>query len=331
MIDRDLKVLPEWSPQSSVWVGWPSCESLWQGDLEPARGEVRDLVAALATSVAVRLIASGPSAVASAEANCGRFASIVDIPMGDIWIRDTGPLYILERTGLVGVVFRFNGWGEKYNIPGDQDIALAMLATDHVSARPRDFVLEGGAVDHDGHGCLMTTKQCMLNTNRNPDLSKAGIEARLLDCFGGDRIIWLDQGIVGDHTDGHIDNLARFVGKGRVICQRPSGPDDPNEHIFAAAERELRTAGLDVMTIASPGHIRDTAGNTMPASHLNFVFANDKIIMPVFEDRFSAIAVADLQRAMPEFDVLARPARHILTGGGAFHCITQQVPERGGA
>ncbi|MEM6898579.1 MAG: agmatine deiminase family protein [Pseudomonadota bacterium] len=319
-------LMPEWSPQRCMWVGWPSSSVLWGPDLQLARWETSQLVAALNKCVHVRLITSGSEADKSAKFMCGPRCDVIDLPMGDIWIRDTGPVYATNDEKLIGLTFGFNGWGEKFILEGDQDIAEAMLAVDGISSLSHEIILEGGALDFDGHGTLLTTRQCMLNSNRNRDWAEDRAEDFLINAFGAKQIIWLDQGILGDHTDGHVDNLARFIGDGRVVCQRPSGTNDPNAAVFASTQKTLENAGLDIVTIPSPGLITDSTGAVMPASHLNFVIANGSIIMPIYEEIYSDMARCQLQEVMPEFEVIGLPANGLLTGGGAFHCMTQQVP-----
>ena len=320
------ELVPEWSRQSFIWVGWPSDAELWQTDLAPAQAETAVFVHALSETIKVRLVASGSEATNAARAACSGRAEICDQNMGDIWLRDTGPIYAGSAEGLVGLTFAFNGWGGKYRLDGDTTIADALLADDGVDNRHHPFILEGGAIDWDGAGTLLTTRQCLLNPNRNPGWTEDIATDHLRKALGVNRIIWLDEGLTGDHTDGHVDNLARFVGPGRVVCQTPSGPADPNARIYQAAETALRTAGFEVVTIPSPGDIRDSAGAIMPASHLNFVFANGQILMPHYETTHANEAIKALRAALPDQRITSLPARHLLTGGGAFHCMTQQVP-----
>ncbi|MEM9669883.1 MAG: agmatine deiminase family protein [Pseudomonadota bacterium] len=318
--------MPEWNELKFVWVGWPSAEHLWGEDFELAREEIRRLTLALAKNVEVRLIAEDAAEAETIKSTLNRNINIFILPSGDIWLRDTGPLYVEHSGTLAGLRFRFNGWGGKYNLPGDQETAAAMLAVDGLDAICSDITLEGGAIEHNGAGTLLTTRQCLLNPNRNPGWTEAIAEEALRKALNVSEFIWLDDGLVGDHTDGHVDNLARFVSETTVVCEQASGPDDPNTEIYAAVEATLRASGLEVITLASPGRVTDRDGTIMPASHLNFVFANGALIMPTFEDHFAPQALQVLKSALPDYDIIGLPARHILSGGGAFHCITQHVP-----
>ena len=172
----------------------------------------------------------------------------------------------------------------------------------------------------------MTTRSCLLNANRNPSLNQREIEQRLEKAFGVHQILWLDQGLLNDHTDGHIDNIARFIPNGAAVCQSPSGDDDPNSAILHAISEALKGFGLEVVHIPSPGRILSADGAVMPASHMNYIIGNKTIVVPSYEERYSAEAVARLGPCFPGRKVIALPAAHLLTGGGSFHCITQQEP-----
>jgi agmatine deiminase len=211
-------------------------------------------------------------------------------------------------------------------MPGDTMTAGGIASVEQSPVRKHGFILEGGAIDLDGAGRLLTTRECLLNPNRNSDWTETLAERVLMEAFGVTQVIWLDDGLRNDHTDGHVDNIARFIGPGRVLCQAPSGSGDPNADRLRAIEASLRAEGLDVDLIPSPGRILDAAGIALPASHMNFVISNGHVIVPIYEDVHAPRAIAALEAAMPNFDVLGLPARNILAGGGAFHCMTQQIP-----
>ena len=318
---------PEWARQSSVWVGWPHLRDAWAEDYKGAQREIADLVKALSPVVKVKLVIGAAHSRAEAEELIGDRAEYFEAPMGDIWLRDIGPVFVKYLNRLEGLGFTFNGWGGKYELEGDTETAGAIARLEGHPLKRLDFVLEGGAVEQDGEGNLITTRQCVLNPNRNQGWTQDVAEARLRETFNVDRIIWLGDGLLGDHTDGHVDNIARFIGPGHVVCQTPSGHDDPNAQILRAIERELHGAELKVSTIPSPGRVEDEDGEPVPASHMNFLISNGRVILPIYEDEHSKRALAELQALMPEHEVIALRANHILTGGGSFHCMTQQVPE----
>ena len=316
----------EWAPHAAIWTAWPSDASLWQEDLEPAQAEVAAMVAAIIADggEAVELLVDGPEAEATARLALADHPSvrIHQRKFGDIWLRDTGPLFLSDGSA---AGFRFNGWGGKYELEGDDTVADFVAETQGAALTRHDWVLEGGAIEPDGTGRVVTTRQCLLNPNRNPDLSQADIEARLAADLGLDRVIWLGDGLLNDHTDGHVDNLARFIAEGVVVVPEAAGADDPNAEVYAEARRTLEAAGLEVKTIPSPG-LLDVDGEAIPASYMNFLITNQKVIVPIYGQPNDEAAVAAVQALFPGRTAVGLPANHILTGGGSFHCITQQVP-----
>ncbi len=316
-----------------MWVGFPSHEDLWQEDLETAQDEVAGLARALATVGAerVRLLVHGDQA---AEAALSRLESvagveIVDGRFGDIWLRDTGPIFLSADRA---VAFRFNGWGGKYVLPHDDEVAEQIGRVSGAETVAHDFVLEGGALDHDGAGTILTTRQCLLNPNRNAGWTETQGEIALKRSLNARTVLWLGDGLLNDHTDGHVDNLARFVAPGVVACPVAFGTDDPNEAVYGETARrlaEMKDAegrSLKVVRIPSPGRVLDEEGEIIPASHMNFLIANQAVIVPVYEERSGDLAVQALQSLFPDRVVVGLPSRAILTGGGSFHCISQQEP-----
>jgi agmatine deiminase len=319
-------LLPEWAPHAALWVGWPRLVEEWGGSLEGPRADIAGFIRAAAGFVPVRVAAGSDEAEASARAAVGDCAEICRIPTGDIWLRDTGPIITGAGEGRRAQVFRFNGWGGKYLMPGDTETAGAIAAHEGIAVKRNDIILEGGGIDADGTGRLLTTGQCLLNPNRNPELDQAGIEAAITEALGISEYVWLGDGLLNDHTDGHVDNVARFIAPGHAICQHPSGSDDPNAETLQQIETTLRRAGLEVTTIPSPGLVKDEDGNPVPASHMNFTITNGVVLVPVYEDRYSLVALAELSALFEGRKVIGLPARHILNGGGSFHCMTREIP-----
>jgi agmatine deiminase len=313
----------EWAHHKAVWIGFPSHADLWLDDLEPARDEV----VAFATAVhaegrgeTVILVAADVGSATTAK-RLAPFAEVVVEPFGDIWLRDTAPIIVVDGSARD---FQFNGWGGKYDLPGDDTIGQRLAASRHKRVETCAWVLEGGAIDGDGTGTVVTTQQCLLNRNRNPSLSKADIEARLASDLGYTRVVWLGDGLVNDHTDGHVDNLARFVGEGRVAIPH-AADNDPNWQVYQNAARDAAAAGLEVVTIPSPGRVlRDE--EVVPASYMNFYIGNAAVVVPLYGAENDAAAVVAIQALFPDREVVGQRADHILTGGGSFHCISQQIP-----
>ncbi|HEU0118175.1 MAG TPA: agmatine deiminase family protein, partial [Alphaproteobacteria bacterium] len=269
------------------------------------------------------LLAMGDGVASAKKEFAGANVEVIPANFGDIWLRDTAPIFTQDGKALC---FKFNGWGGKYVLDHDDEVSGFVAKLSGMKAVPHDFVMEGGSLDFDGEGRVLTTKECLLNTNRNPSLSQHDIEARLRDAFGVNSIIWLEQGLVNDHTDGHIDNIARFVAPGHAVCQKASGADDPNAETFDAIAKDLQAAGLKVTRIPSPGLITNEDGEPVAASHANFIIGNGVVIVPAYEGVYSKQAVEALKPLFPGREVIALPANHVLSGGGSFHCITQQEP-----
>ena len=325
----------EWSPHRAMWVGWPSHGELWEDNLKPAQAEVEALVRALAGPgrERVKLLVGNDEALADARA---RFKGLEAVEVvagrfGDIWLRDTGPIF---GAGLNSAhAFRFNGWGGKYDLPHDDAVADQVGQASGVALTRHDFVLEGGALDHDGAGTVLTTRQCLLNPNRNPGWSADAAEAALTTALGAKRTIWLGDGLLNDHTDGHVDNLARFVAPGVVACPVAWGRKDPNAEVYDATARDLHAAtdaegrALRVLRLPSPGLVVDEDERPIPASHMNFLIANGAVIVPSYgDDRAAEMACEGLRTVFTDREVIALPSIAILSGGGSFHCISQQEP-----
>ena len=277
----------------------------------------------------VKVLVHGPESMISAEAMLGDHAELIPAAYGDIWLRDIGPIF-LSRTR--AQVFAFNGWGSKYIYEHDDTVSAFVAARAGAKAVEWGRVLEGGSLDWDGEGTVLTTRECLLNPNRNPGLDEAGYEQLLADALGCRKVVWIERGLLNDHTDGHVDNIARFVAPGVVVCQSPSGADDPHaERLEAVAAaltgvRDARGRLLQVIRIPSPGLVRGDDGDVVPASHMNFLIGNATVVVPTYGTPSAPAAVAALQKLFPGRVVVGLPAGHILSGGGAFHCITQQQP-----
>ena len=314
----------EWAPQCALFTAFPSDASLWEENLAPAQAEVAAMVRQLAQTVPVILLVDGAVALEAARALIGEAARIEDISFGDIWLRDTGPIFSSPDHC---VRFAFNGWGGKYDLPGDESVGAHMAGLMAAAVDQHAFVLEGGAVDLDGGGLVLTTEQCVLNPNRNAGWSKAVAEKALSASLAARRVVWLGDGLMNDHTDGHVDNLARFVAPGTVAVPVADSADDPNAAVFADARDRLRTAGLVVADIPSVGRF-EADGELVPASYMNWIISNGQVVVPQYGVPNDAAAVAAVRRCFPRHMVTGLRANAILTGGGSFHCITQQVPAR---
>ena len=319
--------LPEWAPHQAVWIGFPSAADLWEDDLVPAQAEVAAFAAAVHAEGAgeeVWLVAADDVAAAEAR-RLAPFAKILVEPFGDIWLRDTGAIILGSGADRRAQGFGFNGWGGKYDLPGDDSIGERLAGNITLPYSKAAWILEGGAIDGDGTGLFLTTAECLLNENRNPLLSQGEIEDRLKRDLGATGIVWLGQGLINDHTDGHVDNLARFVAAGRVAIPEAVA-DDPNAAAYADAAETLLDAELEVVAIPSPGLV-ERDGEIIPASYMNFYIGNAAVVVPQYGVANDAAVVEAIQALFPGRKAIGLRADHILTGGGSFHCISQQVPE----
>ncbi len=344
----------EFEPHSGCWMAWPERSDNWRLGAKPAQ----DAYAAVATAIA----ASEPVTMAVSDAqfeNCRALlppgVRVVEVSTDDAWLRDTGPTFVVDGKGRRrGVDWRFNAWGGTEGglyFPWDRDdrVAAKVLEIEGADRYRAPIVLEGGAIHVDGEGTVLTTEECLLNPNRNPELSREQIERVLLDHLGAEKAIWLGAGVFEDETDGHVDNLACFARPGTVLLAWTDDEDDPQHQISRDARERLEAAtdargrSLDVVLLPSPGPLAisaeeaegvDAAEGTIPrragdrlaASYANFYLGNSRIVYPLLDSRRDEEAAAILQRVFPEREVIGVPAREILLGGGNVHCITQQVP-----
>jgi agmatine deiminase len=343
---KTLRQPAEWSPHAATWVAWPSASDLWQENLGPAQAAFTELCATLADVDPKTGAPRGERLHvlvhdASAEAEAGPRlrplgATLHRVPFGDIWLRDTAPIFVKDDGGRVDAArFGFNGWGKKYMLEHDDAVSLRIAELSGCTTHLHPVILEGGSVEVDGEGTILTTRQCLQNPNRNGSMSAAEVERAVLAALGGDKMLWLGDGLMNDHTDGHVDTIARFVRPGVVVCMAPSDKDDPNSRILDDIARDLsamtdaRGRRLEVVRIPSPGRIAGTDGGALPASYVNFYIGNTTVAVPTYGSRHDADAVRGIAALFPGRRTVGIDARAILTGGGAFHCITQQEPRAG--
>jgi agmatine deiminase len=326
----------EWEPHAATWLAWPRKPETWPGKFEPIPGVWARLVRTLAEFEPVHILAGGEQIMEQARALVGDVPSVTlhGVPTNDVWARDHGPMFLSGPPGLPPALldWQYNAWGGKYP-PFDLDNAVpAYVAqfTGRLRFAP-GIILEGGAVDSNGAGTILTTEECLLNPNRNPHLDRQDVERYLADYCGARKVLWLGRGIAGDDTDGHIDELARFVGRSTVLAAVESDPADDNHAPLADNLARLRSMSdadgrpLEVIPVPLPSPLFYD-GQRLPASYMNFYIANGVVIVPQFSDPADAVAVATLARAFPTRQIRGLDAVDLAWGLGAFHCITQQQP-----
>ena len=343
----------EWEPHAATWLAWPHRRATWLGDFAAIPAAYARVAIQIAAHEPVRIAGSG-AALAEAKKFLGQVANVtfVDIPTNDSWIRDTGPVFLLPRDrdagrapkgaepgaessaagGMAAVAWEWNAWGGKYP-PWDDDarVGRAIAARLGLPVFAPGIVLEGGAIETDGDGTLLANERCVVDPRRNPGLDRAGTERILCDFLAGERVLWVGGDLAGDDTDGHIDQLARFVAPGRVVAARQPDSLDPN-HAALEANLDLlrghvdaRGRRLEVIPIDIPPRYA-FGGTQLPASHLNFYVGNGFVGVPVFGARTDDAALATLAACFPGRRIEPVDCTAIVRGRGGLHCITRDEP-----
>lgn len=322
----------EWCEHSRCWMAWPSNPAIWTRGMENAFQNFAHVVKAILQFEPVTLLVNARDR-AEARRWCGDQVEYWEYALDDSWMRDFGPTFVVSDKGeLAGVDWRFNGWG-KYPHENDQHVARFILERMNIPRIEAPFVLEGGSIHVDGEGTVLTTEQCLLHPNRNPELNKAEIEKLVLDYLGAQQIIWLPEGIADDDTDGHIDEIACFAAPGIVLALAANDKSDidyvplqRNADILREA-RDTRGRKLDVITLEQPEVVM-RGEQRISQSYINFYIANDGVVMPAFGDRKrDDRARGVIAELFPRRRVVQIPARELAYGGGNIHCITQQQPK----
>jgi agmatine deiminase len=317
----------EWAPHERTLMAWPTRREMWGSELTQAKADYAATANAVAAFEPLTMVCANAQEAAEARAALAGEAEVVELPIDDSWLRDSGPIFVTDDDGRrAGVHFRFNSWGEKFP-PWDRDAAVGGLLVDRLGDRRYDapFVLEGGSVAVDGDGTLLTTEECLLNPNRNPGMSREEIEEGLRDYLGVETIVWLGQGLAEDRdTDGHVDLIAAFTRPGEVLLQS-AAPGEPSHERMADNHSRLQAAGLDVVDFPILPSV-EVAGEPVAASHVNFYLCNGGVVVPVAGVASDAEALERIGAAYPGREVVGVPGGVIAFGGGGPHCITQQVP-----
>jgi agmatine deiminase len=344
----------EFEAHAGCWIAWPERPDNWREGAKPAQAAFAAVAEAISVSEPVT-VAVSDAQFEHCRASLSPAIRVVELTADDAWMRDIGPTFVVDgRGGRRGVDWRFNAWGGLRGglyFPWDRDerVARKVLEIEGAERYRAPIVLEGGAIHVDGEGTVLTTEECLLNANRNPELSREQIERVLLDLLGAERMIWLGRGAFDDETDGHVDNLACFVRPGVVLLTWSDDESDPQHAISRDAEERLLAAtdargrSIEVIRMPSPGPITISeheasgvdavagtqprrAGDRMAASYVNFYIGNSRVVFPLLDERYDEQAAAILGDCFAGREIVGVPAREILLGGGNVHCITQQVP-----
>ena len=352
---RDGYRMPaEFEPHAGCWLLWPERTDNWRMGAKPAQACFVTLATAIAAAEPVTVGVSAAQ-YANARRQLPAVVRVVEISSNDAWARDVCPTFVVnDRGGIRGIDWEFNAWGGLQGglyFPWDRDDAIAqkVIEIEGCDRYRAPFVLEGGSIHVDGQGTLITTEECLLNPNRNPHLTRAGIEMQLKRYCNVEVVIWLGKGVHLDETDGHVDNLCAYVRPGEVVLTWTNDRNDPQYAISRDAYERLKDARdargrrLEVHKLQQPGPLHmtaeeaagvdvaegtqpRTAGHRLAASYVNFYIANGRIVMPRLDPRRDGDASAKLKELFPKREVVGVPGREILLGGGNVHCVTQQVP-----
>ncbi len=325
----------EWEEHARTIMAWPVVEAAWPGPMEEICTAYAAAVRAITAFEPVMMIVK-PKLLAEAQAYCGtNNLEFLEAINDDSWLRDNGPTLIRNNQGeLAGVDWLFNAWGEKYPCANDQQIAARVLEHFNIPRFQAPLVMEGGSIHVDGEGTLLTTEACLLNQNRNPHLSRAEIEALVKEYLNVQKIIWLKQGLVGDDTDGHIDNVACFARPGVILLQVSNDPNSPNyqrtrEHLeILANTKDAKGRAFEIIKITEPQPVYYEA-IPLTLSYLNFYFVNGGIILPTFGGENEGLdqqASKTLARVFPDRKIVPINGLPLARGGGNIHCLTQQIP-----
>jgi agmatine deiminase len=331
----------EWAPHRATWLSWPHNLETWPTDLDQVREVWIQMISTLSPHERVYVLVNDKLSERDVTARLKSSRTVIEnvtllqIPTVDVWMRDYGPTFVTRESLEEPLAFNdwiFNGWGEKYKSYEDDDhVAREIAAFLKVPCFEHRIVLEGGSIEVNGSGICLTTEQCLLNKNRNPQLSQPQIEQYLKDSLGIDRVIWLGEGIVGDDTDGHIDDIARFVDPTTVVCIVESNSKDENYHLLQENFERLNDAKnsngetLSIVTLPCPSPVY-YEGARLPASYANFYIANEVVLVPVFDDPNDTKAIGILQDLFLHRKVIGLRCNEVVAGLGAIHCVTQQEP-----
>jgi agmatine deiminase len=347
----------EWEPQRATWLAWPHNRSDWPGKFEPIPYVYAEIVRHLARAARVEVIVNDGAAEDRARSILTHANVLPDLASPDLetrigfhqwptnrgWLRDSGPIFVKDKAGSVAVTnWKFNAWAKYRNCQLDNTLPEKIAeergygvfeAAVEIDGRVRQMVLEGGSIDVNGRGLLLTTEECLLSSvqQRNPGMTREQIEGALGRMLGVKKVLWLERGIVGDDTHGHVDDIARFVGPRTVLAASEADPADENHAILKENLKRLKkmtdTAGkaLEVIPLPMPSPVI-FKGQRVPASYANFYISNQTVLVPTFDDPNDLKALNIIQHAMPKHSIVPIYCGDLIWGLGTIHCMTQQEP-----
>lgn len=324
----------EWSPHSSTWTSWPFDDDIWFGHLEGVRNEFTALVTTISKFEHVHLLVRNDEAREDALNRLGKNNNVTmhHVPLNDVWFRDNGPIFIKKGEHLSFVKWEFNAWGQKFKWD------LDMLAPYHVAKFLNTYffepgiVMEGGSLETNGKGVALTTRQCLLSKMRNPDLTEERIQVYLKNYLGIEKVVWLENGLEGDHTDGHIDTIVRFTDENTIVYSITEDKLDTNYAPMMHNLEILKTttniegAPFRLVPLLLPKNRIEIEEKRLPCTYANFYIGNEFVIVPLYDDPHDEIALQTLRPLFPNRKIIGLSSKELIKGGGSFHCVTQQQP-----
>ena len=326
-----MKRLPaEWEPQDAVLIAWPHAATDWAPYLAQAEAVFLNISKAVTRFETLLVVTPEPDAVREKLKHLDR-VQIFNIPTNDTWARDFGPITIEEDGTPVLLDFTFTGWGDKFEAALDNKITAELHklgAFGNTPLRKTDFILEGGSIESDGQGTLLTTAECLLNPNRNPNLCKMQIEKALRAELGAKTFQWLENGaLAGDDTDAHIDTIARLCPDSTVLYVQCNDPVDPHFETFQALENELKQTDFNLLPLPWPQAQFDADGEQLPATYANYLVINGAVLVPTYSDPADAQALETVGQAFPDREIIGIDCSALILQHGSLHCVTMQIPK----
>ncbi len=325
---NSFRMPAEWEPHKATWLTWPHDEAHWPGKFEKIEPVFARMAHELAQSEEVHIAIHDDLVQKSAESHLKTFNNIFlhRIPNNFAWARDHGPIFVHDQNNKIQILnWQYNAWGDKYAHDLDDQIPVHISKITNIPHIDIQMVLEGGSIDVNGSGTLLTTSSCLLNPNRNPTLSKDEIEANLKKYLGLDQIIWLENEIAGDDTNGHIDDMTRFVSKNKIITMVEENPADINHACLQKNLDLLKKTSFKIIPIHMPSPVIHE-NTRLPASYANFYIANTIVLLPTYNCPQDKLAISTLQKLFPTRKIVPIDCTDLIWGLGSFHCLTQQQP-----
>ncbi len=332
----NIRLPAEWEKQSAILIAWPYPQGDFQNNLVQVEQTYKQISEAIIKHQELIVICQDEQHQQYIQNILPGFENFIQASYDDIWVRDTSPIPVMTNSGYQLINFQFNGWGDKYPHQNDNNLYQTLSTSrffHHIKIRNVDMILEGGSIESDGQGTLLTTKQCLLSPNRNPHLNQQQIEQNLEQAFSIKRILWLDQpNLAGDDTDAHIDTLARFCSSEHIVYSSCDNPNNPNFSSLKNMETQLkafRTTSdfpYQLTALPLPTPIYNGEGKPLPANYANFLILNNAVLVPVYEDPMDQIILEKLGICFPDREIIAISCLPLIQQYGSLHCMSMQIP-----